>query len=216
MTSNKTETVTISAPKLETASFLILGTAPYVQHKFGAKARRQMMEKQAAGSQAKKGKQRDPKDFDDVFQQAQHLTRDGRNGIPAPAFRSAMIDACRLIGFKMTHAKISVFIEADDFDADDGTPMVYINGDIERHEGCVRNETGVADVRVRPMWRKWSAVVRVTYDADVFSHTDIANLLTRAGAQVGVGEGRPFSKQSHGMGWGTFRIANADEVKEAA
>lgn len=214
--SSKAEVVNITAPKLETASFVIIGTAPYVQHKFSAKARQMMMDKQAAGSQAKKGKQRDPKNFDEVFLQAQHLTPEGWNGIPAPAFRSAMIDACRLIGFKMTHAKISVFVEPDGFDADDGTPMVRIFGDIYRHEGCVRNETGVADVRVRPMWRTWHATVRVTYDADVFSHTDVANLLTRAGAQVGIGEGRPFSKQSHGMGWGTFRIATEDEVKEAA
>jgi len=212
----KTQTVNIAPPNLETASFVIIGTAPYVQHKFSAKARQQMMERQAAGSQAKKGAKRDPKNFDEVFIQAQHITPQGWNGIPAPAFRAAMIDACRLVGFKMTHAKISVFVEPDGFDADDGTPLVRIFGDIERHEGCVRNETGVADVRVRPMWRAWTARVRITYDADVFSHVDVANLLTRAGAQVGIGEGRPFSKQSHGMGWGTFRIANEDEVKEAA
>jgi hypothetical protein len=28
----------------------------------------------------------------------------------------------------------------------------------------------------------------------------------RVGAQVGIGEGRPDSKNSTGMGWGTFEI----------
>lgn len=211
---SKIETVAIKPPKLETAAFVVIGTAPYVQHKFSAKARQQMMDKQAAGSQAKKGKQREPKNFDEVFVQAQHFAAEGWNGIPAPAFRSSMIDACRLVNFKMTLAKQALFVEPDGFDKDDGIPLVRIEGEKERHEGLVRNETGVADIRVRPMWRVWHAAVRVTYDAEQFSHTDVANLLARAGAQVGIGEGRPFSKQSHGMGWGTFRIATEAEVNE--
>jgi hypothetical protein len=46
----------------------------------------------------------------------------------------------------------------------------------------------------------------VRFDADQFTLRDIANLLLRAGMQVGVGEGRPDSKKSCGMGWGTFEI----------
>jgi hypothetical protein len=48
--------------------------------------------------------------------------------------------------------------------------------------------------------------VRVQYDADQFTATDAANLMTRVGAQVGIGEGRPDSKMSAGMGWGTFKL----------
>jgi hypothetical protein len=47
----------------------------------------------------------------------------------------------------------------------------------------------------------------VVYDADQFTLEDVSNLLARAGMQVGIGEGRPDSKMSAGMGWGTFRIA---------
>jgi hypothetical protein len=118
-----------------------------------------------------------------------------------------MISACRVVGFKMTHAKLSVFVEPDGFDADDGTPLVRIYGEPMVHEGLVRNATGVADVRWRPMWRQWHAFVRVVYDADQFTLEDVSNLLARAGMQVGIGEGRPDSKMSAGMGWGTFRIA---------
>mgnify|MGYP000574967647 FL=1 len=72
---------------------------------------------------------------------------------------------------------------------------------------AVRNATGVADLRVRPMWREWSCVLRVTYDEDQFSLQDVTNLLVRVGTQVGIGEGRPDSRQSAGLGWGLFRLA---------
>jgi hypothetical protein len=42
----------------------------------------------------------------------------------------------------------------------------------------------------------------------MFSLDDISNLLMRVGLQVGLGEGRPDSKKSAGMGWGTFEISN--------
>lgn len=200
------QSVQISAPNLQYAHVKIRGTAPYVQHKFSAKARQQIIETQKQGSVAKSKRKREPKDFDEVYRGAMHLTAKGKYGIPAAAFRSAMIDACRLVGFKMTHAKLSVFIEHDDIDDDDGTPLVFIKGRVRKHEGYVRLETGVIDIRVRPMWREWTADLRIKFDADQFSTSDVINLLHRAGAQVGVGEGRPNGKKSHGCGWGTFEI----------
>jgi hypothetical protein len=71
---------------------------------------------------------------------------------------------------------------------------------------AVRNATGVADIRVRPMWREWGANVRVKYDADQFTIQDVTNLMQRVGMQVGIGEGRPDSRDSAGLGWGTFRL----------
>ena len=71
---------------------------------------------------------------------------------------------------------------------------------------AVRNATGGPDIRVRPIWREWSADVRVRYDADQFTLNDVTNLMDRVGMQVGIGEGRPDSRQSAGLGWGTFRL----------
>lgn len=205
--SNKTEIVTISPPNFETVQFRLIGTAPLVICKFSHKALQAMREKQEAGSQAKKGAKRDAKDFDAMYQGARHLSVEGWDGIHAGAFRNAIISACRTVGFKMTLAKLGVFVEADGFDATEGTPLVRIIGEPKRHEIIGRNATGVADIRVRPMYWPWEMDLRVRYDADMFSGTDAANLITRAGAQVGVGEGRPDSKASGGMGWGLFRIA---------
>lgn len=209
--SNDPEPVTIiKAPTMGQGRFRIVGTAPYVQNAFPAKAREMMKAKQMAGSQAKKGAKRDPKDFDLCYQQAQHISREGWGGIPAPGFRAGLISACRLVDFKMTRAKLSLFVVADGFDRLDGTPLVKITkGEPHYVEHAVRNESGVADIRPRPMWDEgWEAEVGLTWDADQFSTVDVANLLMRVGLQVGVGEGRPDSKNSAGMGWGTFILAN--------
>lgn len=201
-----TEVVTISAPKFRTVKFGIEGTAPYMQLRFSAKAMNAMMEKMQAGAQAKKGKAREARDFDQDYKQAMHRSTDGWLGIPAAAFRAAVISACRIVGFKMTIAKLSVFIECDGYDEVDGTPLVKIKGDPQPCNLPVRNATGVMDIRVRPIWGTWGAELRVRFDEGQFSATDIANLIERVGAQVGIGEGRPDSKNSAGLGYGLFRI----------
>ncbi len=205
--SGATQTVAIKAPAMQTAVFRIIGTAPYVSCKFSAKALNAMREKQEAGSTALGKKKREPKKFDELCEAAIHRSHDGWVGIPASAFRAAMISACRLVGFKMTLAKMSVFVEPDGFDKTEGTPLVkLIAGKHERVDHAVRNATGVIDIRTRPMWRKWEADVRVAFDSDQFTLADITNLLQRVGLQVGIGEGRPDSRASAGMGWGTFAL----------
>jgi hypothetical protein len=198
--------VTISAPNMHQAVFRLDGTAPYMQARFSEKARNEMREKMLGGSVSKKGKKREARDFKKDFEDAMHVAEGGWCGIPAGAFRSAMIDACRVVGFKMTLAKQSIFIRADGYDRIDRTPLVRIYGKPEPNEMAVRNASGVADIRIRPMWRKWYCNLSVVFDADQFTLADVSNLLMRAGVQVGVGEGRPFSRMSHGMGMGLFEV----------
>jgi len=208
MAEQKAVAVAISAAKIQQVTFKIRGTAPYVQARFSAKAMQAMKAKMMEGSTAKGKKQRVARDFDDDFKQAQHISTDGWIGIPAGAFRQAMISACRLVGFKMTLAKLSLFVEADGLDAVDGVPLIKLEAKKpEKVEMAVRNQTGVADIRVRPMWREWGANLRVNFDADQFSVQDVTNLINRVGMQVGIGEGRPDSRESAGLGWGTFAIA---------
>jgi hypothetical protein len=202
----KVETVVISPPNMQKAVLHIRGLSPYVQHKFSQKAQAQMEETQRAGTQARSRKKREARDFESGYLAAQHISVEGWRGIPAPAFRNAMIDACRLVGFVMTKAKLSVFVEADGYDASDGTPLVKIIGVPEIHKGWGRNANGTADLRWRPLWREWEANLPLRWDADQFSATDVFNLTARAGLQVGIGEGRPSSPNSFGLGWGLFEV----------
>lgn len=202
--------VTISRPNFQTIALRLTGAAPYMQARFSAKSMQAMRSKMAAGSTAKKGTKREARDFDADYEGAMHIAVEGWHGIPAAAFRNAAIDACRMVGYQMTRAKMSVFVQADGFDRIDGTPLVRLVGEPERTEMAVRNATGVVDIRVRPMWREWGTTILVKFDGDQFTATDVINLFARAGVQVGIGEGRPFSRDSNGMGYGLFEIASDD------
>lgn len=204
----QTQNLVIQPANLQYASFTIVGTSPLVLHHFGNTPREAMKAKQEAGSTAAKGKKREPKDFERCFREAQYISTEGWQGFPAGAIRTAMCDACRTVGFQMTKAKLAVFVEPDGFDKDEGIPLVRITkGEPQYFEKIERNETGVADIRVRPMWHPgWEADVTVKFDADMFTLQDVANLIVRVGEQVGIGEGRHNSKKSYGCGWGTFRV----------
>jgi hypothetical protein len=204
------ENIVIKAPEFLSAVYEIYGTSPYVQLRFSQKARNIMRANMESGQRSKRGKARDPRDFSSEFQESMYTSPDKWHGIPAPAFRNGMISACRIVNFKMTLAKLSIFVEADGFDVLDGTPLVRIYGDPEPFESLVRNSTGVADIRTRAMWREWSAKVVVRWDADQFNITDVTNLLSRVGMQVGIGEGRPDSKASAGLGFGLFALKKGE------
>lgn len=199
--------LTIKAPHFQVATFTIRGTSPYVQNKFSSKARDIMRAAQEAGDTRKKDRKKEAKDFQECYELAMHRSSEGWCGIPASGLRAALVSACKACGFAMTRAKLSVFVQQDGVDADDATPLVRITkGEPAPIEHLVRVQQ-TADIRVRPMWAPgWEAQVRIRFDADQFTLEDVANLLMRVGLQVGVGEGRPDSRTSAGMGWGLFEL----------
>jgi len=201
------KTVTISAPKIKTATFEIVGVAPLVIHRFSAKTKNEMKLKMETGKAASSKKNREAKNTDDIYQEARYISKEGWDGFHAGAIRAALISACRLVGFKMTLAKLSVFVEADGWDAQEPQiPLIRIYGKPQKQEDIARVETGQPYVTVRAAFYDWSAKVKIRFDADQFTVDDIYNLLYRVGSQVGIGEGRPDSKKSCGMGWGLFDV----------
>lgn len=194
--------------RMEKVSITIQGEAPLCIHKFGAKVKEKIKGAQEA-AEAKSSKTRSPKDFEEAFNDARHISEDGWDGIHAAAFRNAAISACKITGYVMTKAKLSIFIVPEGFDAEDGSPLVRIISEEPKNWiAPVRLDSGAADLRARPLYREWGAVVNVRYDADQFGKMDVINLFTRVGAQVGVGEGRPDSKKSAGIGFGLFSIVS--------
>jgi hypothetical protein len=200
----------IKPPKLETAIFKIKGISPLVIHRFSHKTMIQLRQKMEAGSTAKKGKTREPSDLEEIYNDARYISKDGWDGFNASAIRAAMISACRLVGFKMTLAKLSLFVIPDGWDAKEPEmPLVRILGKPRRMDKIAKVETGQPYVCIRPCYDDWGADIKIKFDADQFTITDVANLLSRVGEQVGIGEGRPDSKDSAGMGWGMF-VLEAD------
>ncbi len=208
------QNIVIKPPKFSTVEILIEGIAPLVVERFSKKM--ELMEKMAQGPSAKNKKERTARDYDNEAEEARYRAPEKWEGMNAAAFRAGMISACRLVGFKMTLAKLSVFIEADGFDAKDGIPLIRIYGQSETFTAHTRNATGVVDVRSRPMYRHWAANLRIRFDADQFQVSDVINLISRVGLQVGIGAGRPDSKSSSGCGWGMFRVVESDGAPAVA
>ena len=208
----KEETCVISPPKFGVTDFYIEGIAPLVVERFSKKA--ELMAKMAEGQAARNKKNREARDFEKDAEEARYCSAENWEGMNAAAFRAAMISACRLVGFKMTLAKLSAFIEADGFDKNDGVPLVRIYGESHTYTAHTRNATGVVDVRARPMYRNWAARLRVRYDTQQFKMVDVLNLVSRCGLQVGIGAGRPDSKASAGCGFGLFQVVPTEREKE--
>lgn len=207
-----TRTIQIRAPNFQHAEFRIKGMAPLVIHRFSSKTKDEMKQKMEAGKAAGSKRNREAKDTDDLYNEARYIAKEGWDGFHAGAIRNAMISACRLVNFKMTLAKLAIFVEPDGWDAKEPQiPLIRIIGKPIKQEDMARVETGQPYVTVRAAYHDWGAKIKIRWDADQFSIKDISNLLSRVGLQVGLCEGRPDSKNSAGMGWGLFRLE--DEAK---
>ena len=217
VTKQRQATIKITPPNFKVAVFTIVGVTPYVQSKFSEKAKEEMKAKQMLGSQANKGKKRAPKDFKACYEASMYRdATEGWNGIPTTQIRAAMIAACRLVDFKMTISKQALDVLPQGFDKTEMLPMIpFTKGKPEYFEQACRNDSGVADIRVRGMWKPgWEVEVKIEYDADMFSFEEVANLLLRAGRQCGIGEGRMNSRKCAGLGWGAFNIKGNGRIIE--
>jgi len=202
------QTVQIKPPNFKTASFHIKGTSPLVIHRFSQKVKDSFQAKMETGKAAGSKKDRTAVTMEELFDAARYRSAAGWDGFNASAMRCAMISACRLVGFKMTLAKLSVVVLEDGRDATEPQiPLIRIIGKPILQKDIGRTETGVAMLIVRPAYHDWAADVRIRWDADQFTLEDISALLMRVGQQVGIGEGRNDSKNSCGMGWGSFEIS---------
>jgi hypothetical protein len=231
-TAKKTQTVTIAPPNFGIAEFHVRGEDdnPLVVHRFSLKVHEQLRQKMEMGKPQGSRKNRAPKDFDALFNEARYVSPQGWDGFKATAVRNSLISACRLVGFKMTLAKLSLFALEDGRDAQEPqVPLIrlysadtkmdaLVDGvpfDARKQEDWARVETGQPYITVRAAYFNWAAKIRVRFDADQFTLQDVTNLMMRVGMQVGWGEGRPDSKNSAGLGWGLFRIEEAVEAKAA-
>jgi hypothetical protein len=207
---------TIKPSNMQFATYTIKGNAPLVIHRFSVKTRQEMLAKMIAGGTTRSKKPvREPLDVNKACDEARYIHKDGWDGFNAASIRKACISACRLVNMKMTLAKMCIFVKQDGWDQFEPTiPLIRIFGKHRVLEAMARVSTGEAYVCIRPCYDEWSAKVTIKFDADQFALQDVTNLLARVGEQVGIGEGRPDSKNSAGMGWGTFDIVESKGGKE--
>lgn len=201
------EQVVIKAPNFQMGVFEIKGTSPLVVHRFSRKVKEEMKQKMEVGKPASSKKRREAKNTDESFYEARYISGDGWDGFNASAIRAALISVCRLVGFKMTLAKLSVFVIPDGWDKHEPQiPLIRIYAEPMKQEDMARTSTGEIYLTVRAAYHEWSAKVALRWDADQFTMQDISNLLLRVGMQAGICEGRSDSPKSTGMGWGFFTL----------
>lgn len=207
-TDERIQRIVIPPPHDQLIQPTLTGTSPLVIGAFGPEAMEKMRREQEMGTQqAGKSRKKPPKDFNALYKDAMYIAEDGWLGLHASAVRNACISASRLVGFKMTLAKLTIFTEPDGFDRFSGKPLVRIYGEPEMFVTDVKNSNGSTDLRARPMWRKWYVTPVIRFNADQFTTEDVVNLLAHAGRSVGFGQGRADSRQSAGMGFGFFDIS---------
>lgn len=171
-------------------------TAPLIQHKWSEKAKKAMRDKQQGAAKARK----EPKNPDAEFEAAKYLLPDGRPGIPAVAFKAAIVDAARLVGdAKMTHIRPSVYVQG--YGPDMLVPIVASPAVLR--EDMVRVGMGTSDLRYRPMYEEWTATLEIQLLSHVITEEVLFGLLDGAGYN-GVGEWRP---EKNGV-YGTFTVTD--------
>lgn len=202
------DVVAIKPPKMQEGVFPLRFTAPYVSNAFSEDSKKEMEEKQKQGGSTTKRKTvRAGKDFNLLYEQSMHTATAGWRGIPAQGFMAAIVRACVLAGEQMTRARMAIRVIPDGFDKVNAMPLVRITkGEPHQIRSALPNANGVPDIRARAMWAQCEVNLTVRWDADQFNKDDIGNLISRAGIQVGVGAGRPFSQKSAGCGWGTWEF----------
>ncbi len=176
------------------------GLSPLGIHAWSEKAKKQMRDKQGGKTTQKK----EPEDPQAEYESAFYRLPDGRPGIPATAFKAAIVGAARNFdALTMTMLKQSLFVEGEGPEQ-----LVPIEGgEPEFWESPVRLSTGVADLRYRPRWQTWSCTLTVRFNAKLLSSEGVVNLID-AGGWGGVGEWRPSAPKSVTGSYGRFHVVN--------
>lgn len=211
--SNPSDQIVIAPLRQGLLYIPIVGVTPLKILRFSQKSRDTMQKTQEAGTQAFSKKKRDPKDFKQGYEDAKYRCTQKLNGkkvewlgLNASGVRNGCIETCRMTGYVMTKAKMSIFCVEDGFDDFDSTPLCRIEGNPEMTIDPVRNSSGVVDLRPRVMFKEWRMTLKIRFDLGQFSPSDIIHLLIRVGQQNGLGEGRPNGTNGAGTGNGIFEL----------
>ena len=182
----------------------IVGTAPMIMHRFGAKAVNQLLlpaPKKNAAERATTLK------HDPVaeFRESIYMNRDPKTPaaihVPTDAFGKAIADvALDVPGAKKAQLMRLTSIADTHIDLF-GLPRLGM--DMVRSSDQARTP----DVRTRAYFPRWACALTVRYVRGLLKENQIVNLLGAAGMIRGIGDWRPQKGGSHG----TFKVVPSDD-----
>lgn len=204
----------IEISKIGTTTMLvpIIGTAPLIVHNFSEKSKRQMLEAQQGKKSPKEI--RDPQaEYEAAFYRiADENGGQDRYGFPVTAFKAATVGAARFYdkSVSMTSLRQFLFMHGTLTKADP-QQLVEIFGEAEMREDVVRlgGMARSADLRYRPMFAEWSAVLKVTFVSSALSESSVLSLIDAGGLGIGVGEWRPEKRGE----FGTFAVDQEKDIE---
>lgn len=183
----KTEVIELPPIDIGHLSIKLVGDSPLIVHRWSEKAKKQILDKQMKKA-TKKKEAKDPKAD---YKNSLYEHPDGGYGFPAVGFKASAVNACsHLSGVTKVAARGAFHIDEE---------LVKIKGRPTMREDMVRIGMGVADIRYRGEFKKWSVEIVLRYNKDVISPEQIVNLFNTAGFAIGVGEWRPQKNGSYGM-----------------
>lgn len=205
------QSTAIELPRLaiETIRIPIIGDSPLITHAWSEKARKMMLDKQM--KKAAKGREaKDPwVDFCGALYwidpkpdaPTESDIEQGRFGFPTIGLKAAAVDACTSVaGMTKVSARQAFHI--------DGELVEILGPPPALREDIARVGMGVADLRHRPEFSLWGAVLTVKINTSAMSAEQVVGLFDLAGFAVGVGDWRP----QRGGPYGRFHVAKDGEV----
>lgn len=189
-------TPTVPPIALRILNIRVVGDSPLILHAWSDKAKKEMLDKQMGKARQK----REPKDPEQDYDSSFYRFEDGRYGFPSIAFKKAVVSAARQIeGLTMVFLRGAFHISGD-LSPIEGTPRM--------REDTVRVGQGTADLRYRPEFLEWAAVLNVRLNSRAMTLEQLIHLINQAGFSVGVGEWRPEKDGANGM----FHVESVEEV----
>jgi len=206
----KTAGIELPPLNIQTLKVTLIGDSPLIVHAWSPKALKQMADKQqkkaSAGREAK-----DPwADFcgsmywlsERPEKPTEEDVESARFGFPAIAFKAAAVTACTSIGgVTKVAARQAFHVEGEMVEIKSAEPP-------SMREDVTRVGMGVADLRYRGEWQKWSVELLVKFNGNLMSAEQVVSLFDTAGFAVGVGEWRPERDGPYGR----FHVARDGET----
>jgi len=187
----KTQAIGIPPIKVGGVELKLVGDSPLICHRWSEKAKKEMLDKQMKKAKTARAAKNPQQDYKDSL----YPYPGGGFGFPVIAFKAAAVNAATFVdGAKKTEMRGSFHIDGE---------LVKVEGKPTMREDMVRVGMGVADLRYRGEFKKWSVKLKVRFNANAISAEQIVNLFQNAGFSVGVGEWRP---QKNGD-FGRFHVA---------
>lgn len=204
--------IEVTRLKRNRVQITLRGITPLIPHAWSEKAKRQMPgHPDAPKEKVKKGPHKPKEEAEACLYK---MSR-GRLGMPAVAFKAAMVAACRFFKVpSMTEAKIILFVEGEGAEqlVEIKHKKKILREDLPRNKAS-GGKVGSPDLRYRYALDGWSAVIVVRYIATRITRESIVALADAAG-NAGIGDWRPSSPESFTGTFGQFEVDDKAGVRD--